>query len=73
MSIGNIGDLEEIKATPHRVAPLKLFHKAIESSKKYYNNMHVYPYTYLGGYFYRCQQFKEALKAWTEASQVVSK
>ncbi len=73
LAIGNLGDLEEISPTPCRPAPLILFHKAINSARVYYNNGHVYPYTYLGGYHYRHRHFKEAIAAWTEAANVIKK
>lgn len=73
MAITNIGDLEEVNATPGRPSPEVLFKEAIESAKSYYDNMHVYPYTYLGGYYYRMKHYREALRAWAEASRVISK
>lgn len=33
--------------------------------------MHVYPYTYQGGYFYRHNMYKEAFKSWASASDVL--
>jgi len=50
-----------------------LYRKAIESARINYANMHVYPYTYLGHYYYRNRHFKEALEAWADASDVISK
>lgn len=73
MAITNIGDLEEVNTTPGRPSPEVLFEEAIESARSYYDNMHVYPYTYLGGYYYRMKHYKEALRAWAEASHVISK
>lgn len=73
MAVTNIGDLEEVNPTLGRPSPELLFKEAIEAAKLHYNNMHVYPYTYLGGYYYRLRQFKEGLAAWAEASQVISK
>lgn len=73
MAIGNLGDLEEISPTPGRPSAEVLFYKAINSNCKYYTNMHVYPYTYLGGYYYRRGMFKEAMRNWSEAAQVISK
>ncbi len=73
MALGNLGDLEEITVTPGRPHAKALFQQAIESSQKHYNNHHVYPYTYMGGYCYRRGSFKEAIKHWSLGAQVLSK
>ncbi|RUS72295.1 hypothetical protein EGW08_019941 [Elysia chlorotica] len=73
MSLGNLGDLEEISPTPGRPPPLEIFQEAISVAVKYYNNHHVYPYTYMGGYLYRKRRYKEAIKCWAEASNVIRK
>ncbi|KAH9515108.1 Menin [Bulinus truncatus] len=73
MALGNLGDLEEISPTPGRPPPLSIFQEAIGSSIKYYDNHHVFPYTYLGGYLYRKRCYKEAIKCWAEASNVIRK
>lgn len=73
MAIGNLGDLEEISPTPGRPSSLVLFNKAINSARVHYKNMHVYPYTYLGGYHFRHRHFKEAIAAWSEAACVIRK
>ena len=76
MALGNLGDIEDvcsIHSTTARKHPLELFNEAIESAKKYYNDYHVYPYTYLGGYYFRKRQFKQAFQAWADASRVVMK
>lgn len=73
MALGNLGDLEEISPTQGRPLPLAIFQEAISSAVKYYNNHHVYPYTYMGGYMYRKQCYKEAIKCWAEASNVIRK
>lgn len=73
MALGNLGDLEEISPTPGRPSPMLLFRRAIESCRRYYNNMHVYPYTYLGSYFYRRRMYKEAICSWAEAANVIRK
>ena len=73
MALGNLGDLEEIAPTLHRPAPVRLFHKAIQSTRQFYNNQHVYPYTYLGGYYYRKGMFKEAIRYWAGAAQAISR
>ncbi|XP_017784683.1 PREDICTED: menin [Nicrophorus vespilloides] len=71
MAIGNLGDLEEISATPGRVPCNTLFQEAIVSARTFYNNQHVYPYTYQGGYFYRNKKYKEAFESWANASDVI--
>ncbi|XP_054157702.1 menin-like [Oppia nitens] len=72
MAIGNLGDLEDIcpSLTP-RKSPVELFYEAIQVAKRVYADHHVYPYTYLAGYLYRNGRFKEALKSWADAAQVV--
>ncbi|CAH0560130.1 unnamed protein product [Brassicogethes aeneus] len=71
MAIGNLGDLEEISSREGRVECRVLFEEAIKSSRSYYNNQHVYPYTYQGGYFYRNKMYKEAFESWANASDVI--
>ncbi|GFO48302.1 menin-like [Plakobranchus ocellatus] len=73
MALGNLGDLEEISPTPGRPPPLQIFQEAISVAIKHYNNHHVYPYTYMGGYLYRKRRYKEAIKCWAEASNVIRK
>ncbi|CAL1526883.1 unnamed protein product [Lymnaea stagnalis] len=73
MGLGNLGDLEEISPNPGRPPPLAIFQEAISSAIKYYDNHHVYPYTYMGGYLYRKRRYKEAIKCWAEASNVIRK
>lgn len=48
-----------------------LFEEAIQSARNHYNNQHVYPYTYQGGYFYRNKMYKEAFESWANASDVI--
>ncbi|XP_057668946.1 menin [Diorhabda carinulata] len=71
MAIGNLGDLEEISATEGKVPCKSLFEEAIYSARTYYNNQHVYPYTYQGGYFYRNKMYEEAFESWANASDVI--
>lgn len=73
MALGNLGDCEEICETPGRPPPITLFHEAIESAKTNYDNHHVYPYTYLGGHYYRKGEYREAIQAWADASSVIKK
>ncbi|XP_033734093.1 menin-like [Pecten maximus] len=71
MALGNLGDLEEISPTPDRPPPIDLFNEAIQSTQEHYNNQHVYPYTYLGGYLCRKGNYKRALQAWADAADAV--
>lgn len=71
MAIGNLGDLEEISPTSGRPSPIMLFKEAIDIACTHYNNQHVYPYTYLGGYLYRHKMYKEAIHAWADAASVI--
>lgn len=69
--LGNLADLEEINPTQGRPPCSSLFQEAILSARKYYNNQHVYPYTYQAGYFYRHNMYKEAFESWANASDVI--
>ncbi|KAL1122304.1 hypothetical protein AAG570_003709 [Ranatra chinensis] len=71
MAIGNLAELEEIKPSPGRVPCATLLQQGIQTARKYYNNMHVYPYTYQAGYFYRHNLYKQAFKSWANASDVI--
>jgi len=68
-----IGDMEELSRTPGRPSPLSLYQSAVLAARTHYADMHVYPYTYLGAYFYRHRQFKQALIAWANAANVIRK
>lgn len=74
MSLGNLGELENICPTPN--APLtshELFNLGIEISRNEYNDSHVYPYSYLASFFFKHGRFKEALETWADASAVMTK
>jgi len=73
MGLGNLADLEEICASPGRPPPISLFREGVKSAETYYNNQHIYPYTYLGGHLYRMGKYKEALEVWAKASEVIKK
>lgn len=73
MALGNLGDLEEISPNPGRPPPIDLFRESILSAQSFYNNQHVYPYTYLGGYLYRNGRYKDALEAWANSADVIRK
>ncbi|XP_063591163.1 menin-like [Penaeus indicus] len=71
MAIDNLGDLEEMMPSKGRAAATKMYEEAITSAVRYYDNQHVYPYTYLGGYCYRNKLYKQALKYWAKAASVI--
>ena len=70
MALGTLAELEE-KYQTKRISPIMLLHKAISASKTHYDNHHVYPYTYLGGYHFRKHNYKEALRNWSFAASVI--
>nr|CAD7400099.1 unnamed protein product [Timema poppensis] len=71
MALGNLGELEAANPTPGRVAPPQLFLESSLCSYTYYNNQHVYPYTYQGGYYYQHNMYKEAFNSWANAGDVI--
>ncbi|XP_071973934.1 menin isoform X1 [Engystomops pustulosus] len=71
MALGNLADLEDLSSTPGRPNPLEIYHKAIHSSRKHYENQHLYPHIYLAAYHCRNKNVREALKAWAETAAVV--
>ncbi|XP_013401358.1 menin [Lingula anatina] len=73
MALGNLGDLEEIQPTSGRPTPIELFKEAIDTARTYYDNHHVYPYTYMAAYMYRKKHYKEALKYWADAASVIKR
>lgn len=48
-----------------------LYHQAIRSSRTHYEDRHVYPYTFQGGYYHRHKMYKEAFHAWACAGDVI--
>ena len=72
MALGTLGDLEELDPTPDRPAPKEIFEKGVSIDRSYYCNHHVYPHTYMGSYQYRKGFYKEALRHWAEAAEVIS-
>ena len=68
---GNLGDLEEINPSIGRMPCLKMYKEAVAVNKTVYSNHHVYPHTYLAGYFYRMKKYSEALEAWANAADVI--
>lgn len=74
MSLGNLGELENISPTPNAsMTPHELFNLGIEINRNQYNDSHVYPYSYLASFFFKHGRFKEALETWADASAVMTK
>ncbi|XP_063365800.1 menin [Cydia amplana] len=48
-----------------------LYTQAIRSSRTHYEDRHVYPYTFQGGYYHRHKMYKEAFHAWACAGDVI--
>ena len=70
---GNLGDLEEVSATPGRPPSRDIYNEAVSVNQKIYEDYHVYPYTYSAGFHYRQRDFKGALKSWAEAANVIKR
>eukprot|EP00092_Neocalanus_flemingeri_P029897 GFUD01032462.1.p1 GENE.GFUD01032462.1~~GFUD01032462.1.p1 ORF type:complete len:453 (+),score=81.70 GFUD01032462.1:809-2167(+) len=73
MALGNLGDLEEVSATPGRPPSRDIYDEAVAVNQKIYQDYHVYPYTYSAGFHYRQRDFKGALKSWAEAANVIKR
>ncbi|XP_056298973.1 menin [Pseudoliparis swirei] len=71
MAMGTLADLEDQDPIPGKENPLKIHLKAVSSAQRHYNNEHIYPYMYLAGFHYRHRAVREALRAWSEAAQVM--
>lgn len=71
MAIGCLSELEEVSTTAKRPSCDELYTEAIKSSRKYYKNHHVYPYTYQGAYYYRQTNYREAFASWANAGDVI--
>lgn len=56
-----------------RPDPAALYTQAIRSSRTHYEDRHVYPYTFQGGYYHRHKMYKEAFHAWACAGDVIRK
>lgn len=48
-----------------------LYAQAIRASRTHYEDRHVYPYTFQGGYYHRQKMYKEAFNAWASAGDVI--
>ncbi|XP_068140252.1 menin [Drosophila tropicalis] len=71
MALGTLGELEEINPTHRTITCEQLYREAIESSRQYYRNHHVYPYTYQGNYYNRLLKYRDAFAAWANAADVI--
>ncbi|CAH2108275.1 unnamed protein product [Euphydryas editha] len=58
-------------ATTSRPDSALLYVQAIRSSRTFYEDRHVYPYTFQGGYYHRHKMYKEAFHAWASAGDVI--
>ncbi|XP_014356841.2 menin [Papilio machaon] len=63
--------LEENGSKPLRPDSAALYVQAIRSARTYYDDRHVYPYTFQGGYYHRHKMYKEAFNAWACAGDVI--
>ena len=73
MAICSLADLEEISASPGKLPAEQLFKEAVSVAKTTYADQHVYPYTYLGGFYYRQKKFLLASESWVDAAYVAGK
>ncbi|XP_022652874.1 menin-like [Varroa jacobsoni] len=72
MALGILGELESMQDSPEAEhTALELFQEAVEIGRTVYANHHVYPYTYLGSFMFRCQRFADALHCYASAAQVI--
>ncbi|XP_014091001.3 menin [Bactrocera oleae] len=71
MALGTLGELEEISPSPKRISCEQLYKEAIQSSRKFYRNHHVYPYTYQGNFYNRLLKYREAFASWANAADVI--
>ena len=72
-ALATLADLEEVSPTESRPPALDIYTESINSSRLHYDDTHIYPYTYLGNYYYRRANYKEALRNWAEAARVISR
>lgn len=73
MALGNLGDLEEVSATPGRPPSQDIYDEAVSIGRKIYLDYHVYPYTYLAGFYFRQNNYKQALEAWASAANIIKR
>ncbi|XP_050346807.1 menin [Nymphalis io] len=60
-----------IKSSNFRPDSASLYIQSIRSSRMHYEDRHVYPYTFQGGYYHRHKMYKEAFQAWACAGDVI--
>jgi len=73
LALVTLADLEEVSPTESRPPALNIYNQSIDCSRHHYDGSHIYPYTYLGNYYYRRANYKEALRNWAEAARVISR
>ena len=73
LGLGNLGDLQEISPTPGCPSAEEIFKEGIRVNQTFYKDQHVYPYTYLAGYYYRQKQYLKAVESWVKAAYVAGK
>lgn len=73
LALGILADMEEMSPIADRPLSIDLYTAAIDVAKNHYANMLVYPYTYIGNYYYRRCMYKEALRNWAAAAKVISR
>jgi len=72
-ALATLADLEEVSPTESRPPALDIYTQSVNSSRLHYDDTHIYPYTFLGNYYYRRANYKEALRNWAEAARVISR
>ena len=73
VSLISLAELEAILPSSDRMDTTELLLQSVSSGKTCYGNMHVYPYIYLGKHYFEDGKFKDALRTWADAAEVVSK
>ena len=73
LGLGNLGDLEEISPTANRPGAEEILKEGIRVNQTIYKDQHVYPYTYLAGFYHRQKQFMKAMEYWVKAAHVAGK
>ncbi|KOB78566.1 Menin [Operophtera brumata] len=80
MKISNCSTDTELQPSPElsikadgtpRPDSATLYTQAIRAARAHYEDRHVYPYTFQGGYYHRNKMFKEAFNAWASAGDVI--
>lgn len=71
MGLMYLGEMEENHPTSNDKNCEQLYEEALQSSKTFYKNHHVYPYSCKGNYYYRHENFRDAFQCWANASDVI--